>query len=92
METGNSRKTVVRAPEASLRRLNTDYLDLYWAHWPDSVTPVEEIVATFGDLVRQGKILYGGLSNFPAWRVARGATLAELRGSSSLIGARRCRT
>lgn len=87
MGTGNSRKTLVRALEASLRRLNTDYLDLYWAHWPDFVTPVEEIVSTFDNLVRQGKILYGGLSNFPAWRIARGATIAELRGSASLIGA-----
>ena len=87
METGNSRKTLVLALEASLRRLGTDYLDLYWAHWPDFVTPVEEIVATFDDLVRQGKILYGGLSNFPAWRIARGATLAELRDSSLLAGA-----
>jgi aryl-alcohol dehydrogenase-like predicted oxidoreductase len=87
METGNSRKTLVLALEASLRRLGTDYLDLYWAHWPDFVTPVEEIVATFDDLVRQGKILYGGLSNFPAWRIARGATIAGLRGSSLLVGA-----
>ena len=54
--------------EASLRRLGTDHLDLYWAHWPDLVTPVEEIAATFDDLVRQGKILYGGLSNFPRSR------------------------
>jgi hypothetical protein len=53
METGNSRKTLVLALEATLRRLGTDYLDLYWAHWPDFVTPAEEIVATFDDLVRQ---------------------------------------
>jgi aryl-alcohol dehydrogenase-like predicted oxidoreductase len=86
MQTGNSRKNITRSLEASLRRLNTDYLDVYWAHWPDFVTPVEEIVATLDDLVRQGKILHGGLSNFPAWRIARGATLAELRGTSSLIG------
>ena len=70
-----------------MRRLSTDYLDLYWAHWPDFVTPVEEIVATFDSLVRQGKSLHGGLSNFPAWRIARGATVAELRRSAPLIGA-----
>ena len=86
MQTGNSRKNIVRSLEASLRRLDTDHLDIYWAHWPDFVTPVDEIVATFDDLVRQGKILHGGLSNFPAWRVARGATLGELRGTSSLVG------
>jgi aryl-alcohol dehydrogenase-like predicted oxidoreductase len=85
-ETGNSRKTMVRAVEASLRRLQTDYLDLYWAHWPDSVTPVEEIVATFDVLVRSGKILHGGLSNFPAWRVARAVTVAEHRGWAPIIG------
>ncbi|GAA0938304.1 aldo/keto reductase [Kribbella koreensis] len=87
LETGNSRKTMVRALEASLRRLDTDYLDLYWVHSPDFVTPIEEIVSTLDHLVQQGKILHGGLSNFPAWRIARGATLADLRGSASLIGA-----
>ncbi|MFC4592459.1 aldo/keto reductase [Sphaerisporangium corydalis] len=80
--TGNSRKTMTRAVEASLRRLNTDYIDLLWVHFPDAVTPIEEIVRGLDDLTRSGKILYGGLSNFPAWRVARGATLAELRGWS----------
>lgn len=88
-ETGNSRKVIIRSLEASLKRLGTEYLDLYWAHWPDFVTPVDEIVATLDDLVRAGKILHGGLSNFPAWRVARAATLAELRGSgggSGLVG------
>ena len=66
--------------EASLRRLRTDRIDLYWAHYADGVTPVEEIVRGFDDLVRGGKILYAGLSDFPAWRVARAATIAELRG------------
>lgn len=74
--TGNSRKAVLASLEASLRRLGTDHLDVYWAHWPDYVTPTEEIVATFDDLVRAGTIRYGGLSNFPAWRVARAATLS----------------
>lgn len=85
-QTGNSRKVLTRALEDSLRRLRTDYLDLYWVHWPDFVTPVEEIVETFDVLIAQGKILHYGLSNFPAWRVARAATLAEGRASSALVG------
>lgn len=84
--TGNSRRTAVRSLENSLRRLRTDHVDLYWVHLPDTVTPVEEILATFDDLVRAGKILHGGLSNFPAWRVAAAATTARLRGNSSLVG------
>nr|WSZ13609.1 aldo/keto reductase [Streptomyces canus] len=84
--TGNSRKTVVRSVEASLKRLGTDYLDLYWAHLPDGLTPVEEILAALDDLVRAGKILYAGLCNFPAWRVSRAVTIAELRGWSPLVG------
>jgi aryl-alcohol dehydrogenase-like predicted oxidoreductase len=85
-ENGNGRKTMIRSLEASLRRLKTDYIDVYWAHLPDGVTPVEEIVAAFDDLVRAGKILHGGLSNFPAWRVAAAATLADLRDRSSVVG------
>ncbi|MFF4052812.1 aldo/keto reductase [Streptomyces chartreusis] len=71
--TGNSRRTAIRSVEASLRRLNTDYLDVLWVHLPDGVTPIDEILATFDDLTRSGKILHGGLSNFPAWRVAAAA-------------------
>ena len=71
--TGNSRRTAIRSVEASLRRLNTDYLDVLWVHLSDGVTPIDEILATFDDLTRSGKILYGGLSNFPAWRVAAAA-------------------
>ncbi len=69
-KTGNSRKTLRSAIELSLKRLNTDYLDLYWVHAPDFVTPLDEIVEALDDLVRAGKILHGGLSNFPAWQVA----------------------
>ncbi|WP_338811394.1 aldo/keto reductase (plasmid) [Agrobacterium leguminum] len=76
--TGNSRKAMVASVEASLRRLKTDRIDIYWAHYPDSVTPAEEIVRGFEDLARAGKILYAGLSNFPAWRLSRIVTLAEL--------------
>ena len=85
-ENGNGRKTMIRSVEASLKRLGTDYVDVYWAHLPDAVTPVEEIVAAFDDLVRAGKILHGGLSNFPAWRVATAVTLAELRSQAPIIG------
>lgn len=76
--TGNSRKALVASVEASLTRLKTDRIDIYWAHHPDGVTPIEEIVRGFEDLARSGKILYAGLSNFAAWRLARAVTLAEL--------------
>lgn len=84
--TGNSRKNMVRSVEESLKRLKTDRIDLYWAHMADGMTPMEEILRGFDDLVRAGKILYPGLSNFPAWRVARADLLAELRGWSPLVG------
>jgi aryl-alcohol dehydrogenase-like predicted oxidoreductase len=84
--TGNSRQAMVSSVEASLRRLKTDRIDLYWAHVDDGVTPMEEIVRGFDDLVRAGKILYAGLSNFPAWRIARASTLAELRGAVPIAG------
>ncbi|NMO02749.1 aldo/keto reductase [Gordonia sp. TBRC 11910] len=80
--TGNGRKNLRMAVEASLRRLNTDYIDLLWVHYPDALTPVEELLRAMDDLVREGKILYTGFSNFPAWRVSRAATLAEVRGWS----------
>lgn len=76
--TGNSRKAMVASVEASLKRLKTDRIDIYWVHHPDGLTPSEEIVRGLDDLARAGKILYGGLSNFPAWRLARAVTLAEL--------------
>jgi aryl-alcohol dehydrogenase-like predicted oxidoreductase len=86
LTTGNNRKAMVASLEASLKRLKTDRLDLYWVHYADDVTPIDEIVRAFDDLVRTGKILYAGLSNFPAWRVSRGATIAELRGSAPVVG------
>lgn len=76
--TGNSRKAMVASVEASLRRLNTDRIDVYWVHHPDGVTPSDEILRGLEDLARAGKILYVGLSNFPAWRLARAVTLAEV--------------
>lgn len=84
--TGNSRRAMVSAVEASLKRLKTDRIDLYWVHVADDVTPVEEIVRGFDDLARAGKILYAGLSDFPAWRVARAATIAEFRGAVAIAG------
>jgi aryl-alcohol dehydrogenase-like predicted oxidoreductase len=85
--TGNSRRSAVRSLEASLRRLRTDHVDVFWVHLPDGVTPVGEILATFGDLIRAGKIRYGGLSNFPAWRVAAAATLDREHGlGTTLVG------
>ncbi|KIY42021.1 MULTISPECIES: aldo/keto reductase [Pseudomonas] len=81
---GNSRKAMFRSVEASLERLKTDRIDLLWVHMPDAVTPIDEIVRGLDDLVRSGKILYAGLSDFPAWRIATGATLAELRGWSPI--------
>ncbi|MDV3123796.1 aldo/keto reductase [Mycobacterium sp. 21AC1] len=76
--TGNSRKTMIRSLEASLGRLKTDYVDVFMPHFPDGVTPTEEIIAGLDDLVRSGKIRHGGLSNFPAWRVAGAAVRADL--------------
>jgi aryl-alcohol dehydrogenase-like predicted oxidoreductase len=83
---GNQRKNMVQAVEASLRRLRTDYIDLYWVHIWDQVTPVEEVMRALDDLVRQGKVLYAGISDAPAWWIAQANTLAYLRGWSPFIG------
>lgn len=83
---GNSRKSMVEALEASLKRLQTDYVDLYWLHIWDFLTPVEEVLRGFDDLVRQGKVLYVGLSNVPAWIASRAQTIAELRGWTPFVG------
>ncbi|MCL6407116.1 aldo/keto reductase [Dickeya dadantii] len=85
-QTGNSRKNMISSVENSLKRLKTDRIDLLWAHFDDQLTPLEEIVRTFDDLIRAGKIQYAGLSNFPAWRIARADTMAELRGWSRIAG------
>ncbi|MER6695279.1 aldo/keto reductase [Streptomyces minutiscleroticus] len=83
--TGNSRKAMVQSLEQSLRRLGTDRVDVFWAHVADESTPIEEILRAFDDLTRAGKILYAGLANFPAWRVATGVTLAQQRGWAPLV-------
>jgi aryl-alcohol dehydrogenase-like predicted oxidoreductase len=82
---GNGRKNIYRALEGSLRRLKTDYVDLYYLHAWDVVTPVEEVVSTLTDLVRAGKIRYYGLSDTPAWYVARAQTIAEKEGKERAI-------
>jgi len=84
--TGNSRKNMIQSVEASLKRLKTDRIDLFWAHFSDGLTPIDEVVRAFDDLVRSGKIVYAGLSNFPAWRIATAATIADLRGFSPIAG------
>ncbi len=83
---GNHRKNMMQAIEASLRRLKTDYIDLYWLHIWDRMTPVDEVMRAFDDLVRQGKILYAGISDAPAWWVAQANTIAELRGWTKFAG------
>jgi len=83
---GNQRKNMVQAVEASLKRLKTDYIDLFWVHIWDQITPVEEVMRGLDDLVREGKVLYVGISDAPAWWIAQANTLAHLRGWSPFIG------
>jgi len=83
---GNHRKSLVQSLEASLRRLKTDYIDLYWVHAWDAITPVEEVMRALDDVVRAGKVLYVGVSDTPAWVVAQATTLADLRGWSRFVG------
>ncbi len=83
---GNHRKSLVRALEGSLRRLRTDYVDVYWLHVWDSLTPVDEVLRALDDVVRAGKVLYVGISDVPAWIVSYATAVAELRGWSSFVG------
>jgi len=83
---GNGRKNLFRALDGSLRRLQTDYIDLYWVHAWDTLTPVEETMQTLNALVASGKIRYLGLSDCPAWYVSRAQTIAELRGWERVAG------
>jgi aryl-alcohol dehydrogenase-like predicted oxidoreductase len=83
---GNQRKSMMQSVEASLKRLQTDYIDLYWVHIWDQITPVEEVMRGLDDLVRQGKVLYVGISDAPAWWIAQANTLACLRGWSPFVG------
>ncbi len=83
---GNQRKNMVQALDASLKRLNTDYVDLFWVHAWDFFTPVDEVMRALDDLVRAGKVLYVGISDTPAWIVAQANTLADLHGWSRFVG------
>ena len=83
---GNHRKSLVQSLEASLKRLGTDYIDVYWVHAWDRFTPIEETMRALDDQVRLGKVLYVGFSDAPAWLVAQANTLAELRGWSPFAG------
>jgi aryl-alcohol dehydrogenase-like predicted oxidoreductase len=83
---GSHRKSLFASVEASLTRLNTDYLDLLYLHVWDFATPVEEILRGLDDLVRQGKVLYVAMSNAPAWEISRMQAIADLRGWSPLVG------
>src|ERR1700722_14974340 len=83
---GNQRKNMVQSVEASLKRLQTDYIDLYWVHMWDQITPVEEVMRGLDDLVRAGKVLYTGISEAAAVGIAKGNTLAQFRGWSPFIG------
>lgn len=82
---GNHRKAMVRSLEDSLKRLGTDYVDLFYLHAWDFTTPVEEIMRAFDDLVRAGKVLYLGLSDIPAWQASRMQAIADLRGWAPLV-------
>ena len=83
---GNHRKSIVQSLEASLKRLRTDYIDLYWLHQWDFTTSVDEVMRALDDLVRAGKLLYIGISDAPAWIVSQANTLATLRGWSAFAG------
>ncbi|MFI8438877.1 aldo/keto reductase [Streptomyces sp. NPDC079020] len=83
---GNHRKNLVGSVEASLGRLRTDRLDVLWVHARDNFTPVEEVMRALDDLVRAGKVLYVGVSDWPAWEIAQASTLAELRGWTAFAG------
>ncbi|NIS82071.1 MAG: aldo/keto reductase [Anaerolineales bacterium] len=84
-EEGLSRVHIMASIEASLRRLGTDYIDLYQLHWPDEDTPIEETLSTLDDLVRQGKVHYVGCSNFPAWRLVQALWVSDKNNLASFV-------
>ncbi|MBI4786805.1 MAG: aldo/keto reductase [Chloroflexi bacterium] len=82
---GLSRLHIMSAAESSLRRLRTDYVDLYQLHWPDDETPLEETLRALDDLVREGKVRYLGLSNFAGWRMMKALWIAERQNLARLV-------
>lgn len=86
-DAGASRMAIIRACEASLRRLKTDYIDLYQLHWPDRNTPIEETLRALDDLVRAGKVRYIGASNLFAWELCEAHFIAEKHGLSQFVSA-----
>jgi aryl-alcohol dehydrogenase-like predicted oxidoreductase len=82
---GNSRKNMMRSVEESLKRLKTDFIDVFYLHIWDDITPIDEVLCGMDDLIKQGKINYAAISDTPAWVVAKGNTLAELMGWSQFI-------
>jgi len=82
---GNNRKNMMRSVENSLKRLQTDFIDLLYLHIWDDLTPIDEVLRGLDDLIKQGKVNYAAISDTPAWVVAKGNTLAELMGWSQFI-------
>lgn len=82
---GNHRKNLLQSLEGSLKRLNTDYIDLFWLHAWDFTTPIEEVMRSLDDAVRQGKVLYIGISDTPAWIVSQANTIAQYQGWTQFV-------
>jgi len=82
---GNHRKNMIRSVNESLKRLHTDYIDVFWVHMWEFTTPVDEVMRGLDDLVRSGKVHYVGISDTPAWVISRSNMLAELRGWSQFV-------
>ena len=82
---GNHRKNLIQSLEGSLKRLNTDYIDLFWLHAWDFTTPIEEVLRSLDDVVRQGKVLYIGISDTPAWIVSQANTIAQYQGWTQFV-------
>ena len=82
---GNHRKNMIRSVNESLKRLHTDYIDVFWVHMWEFTTPIDEVMRGLDDLVRSGKVHYVGISDTPAWVISRSNMLAELRGWSQFV-------
>ena len=83
--TGNNRKNMMRSVEQSLKRLQTDFIDVLYLHIWDNLTSIDEVLRGMDDLIRQGKVNYAAISDTPAWIVSKGNTLAELMGWSQFV-------